>query len=189
MKHVVLFWVFFKVGAFCFGGGMVMLPVIFQSIEEFGIMTVDEFSNLIALSQVTPGPIAVNAATYVGLGYGGLLGGIIATLGVSIPSYLVVIIAMHFLDKWRENQIMQGMISGIRPATVGLIGTAAIFIAETVLIDNGFLFSKLFKNPMKYVNIVPVIMCVITIILTGKMKVNPMIVILIMAVAGGLLCG
>ncbi|MEG0918993.1 MAG: chromate transporter [Anaerovoracaceae bacterium] len=189
MKYIILFWIFFKVGAFSFGGGLVMLPIIFQNIEDFGIMTVDEFSNLLALSQVTPGAIAVNAATYVGLEYAGLLGGIIATLGVVVPSYLVIIIAMHFLDRYKNSKVTLGMVAGIRPATVGLIGAAAVIISNTVLIKQDIFTINLFQNPLEYVNLIAIILSIITIILTGKFKVNPMIAIVIIGLAGGFLCG
>ena len=82
---VTLFAAFFKIGLFSFGGGMAMLPIIYQSVQQFGFMSSEEFSNLVALSQVTPGPVAVNAATYVGLMYGGLPAAIVATIGICLP--------------------------------------------------------------------------------------------------------
>ena len=87
MIYVTLFAMFFRIGLFSFGGGLAMLPLIFQSVKDFGMMTTSEFSDLVALSQVTPGPIAVNAATYVGFNGAGIPGALAATLGVALPSF------------------------------------------------------------------------------------------------------
>ena len=86
MIYWELFLSFLQIGTFSFGGGLAMLPLIFQSVRDFGMMSPQDFSDLVALSQVTPGPIAVNAATFVGFNYAGLLGAIIATFGVCFPS-------------------------------------------------------------------------------------------------------
>ena len=91
MIYITLFVMFFRIGLFSFGGGLAMLPLIFQSVKDFGMMTASEFSDLVALSQVTPGPIAVNAATYVGFNGAGIPGALAATLGVALPSS----------DRWR----------------------------------------------------------------------------------------
>ncbi|NLD47007.1 MAG: chromate transporter, partial [Clostridiaceae bacterium] len=85
-----LFWSFFKIGAFSFGGGNAMIASIQQELEANGWMSASEFGDIIAISQITPGPIAVNAATYVGVKTGGIPGSIAATLGVSIPSYILI---------------------------------------------------------------------------------------------------
>ena len=90
MIYVTLFVMFFRIGLFSFGGGLAMLPLIFQSVKDFGMMTASEFSDLVALSQVTPGPIAVNAATYVGFNGAGIPGALAATLGVALPSFIPV---------------------------------------------------------------------------------------------------
>ena len=95
MIYLYLFTVFFRIGIFSFGGGLAMLPLIFQSVQSFGIMSAHEFSNLVALSQVTPGPIAVNAATYVGFNYAGIPGAAVATLGVCVPSFILVLIVLN----------------------------------------------------------------------------------------------
>ena len=91
MIYVTLFVMFFRIGLFSFGGGLAMLPLIFQSVKDFGMMTASEFSDLVALSQVTPGPIAVNAATYVGFNGAGIPGALAATLGVALPSFILIL--------------------------------------------------------------------------------------------------
>ncbi|MEG0156706.1 MAG: chromate transporter, partial [Anaerovoracaceae bacterium] len=104
MSYVYLFTIFFRIGLFGFGGGVAMLPLIFQSVQTFGIMDTEEFSNLVALSQVTPGPIAVNAATYVGQAYAGFWGAAVATISVALPSFIIILVVMKFLEKYKESK-------------------------------------------------------------------------------------
>ena len=92
-----LFAAFFKIGVFGFGGGIAMLPLIFQTVQSFGLMSADDFADLVAISQVTPGPIAINAATFVGFHYAGIWGSVAATLGVVVPSFAIILIAMRLM--------------------------------------------------------------------------------------------
>lgn len=189
MIFLYLFSMFFRIGIFSFGGGLAMLPLIFQSVQDFGIMTSHEFSNLVALSQVTPGPIAVNAATYVGFNYAGVLGAMTATLGVCLPSFLLILLVMKFMEKFKESKGLEGAFLGIRPVTVGLIGAAAIFVAETSLV-NGTLFSaEIFTSPGTYINVIPCVIFAVTLILAGKFKVSPIKITILMAIVGAVLCG
>lgn len=141
MIYLNLFWIFFKVGIFGFGGGYAILPMIFQEIQVFGIMTADDFSNLVALSQVTPGPIAINAATYVGFKGAGIVGSCIATVAVSLPSFILIMTALMFINRFRENATVQAVLAGIKPATVGLMASAFIFMGETAVLTNMESFS------------------------------------------------
>lgn len=189
MIYLYLFTVFFRIGIFSFGGGLAMLPLIFQSVQSFGIMSAHEFSNLVALSQVTPGPIAVNAATYVGFNYAGLSGAAVATLGVCVPSFILVLLVVKFIEKFNDSMAVKGAFNGIRPVTIGLIGAAAVFVMETVLI-NGKLFSlQLFTEGADYFNCIPIALFGATVILAGAFKVTPVKLMLIMGIAGALLCG
>lgn len=136
MIYIQLFYIFFKVGLFGFGGGYAILSLIYQDIQVFGILTADDFSNLVALSQVTPGPIAINAATFVGMKTAGLLGAIIATTAVSLPSFMLIMLAITFMNRFRENTNVQHVLRGIRPASVGLMASAFIFMTTTALWHN-----------------------------------------------------
>ncbi len=181
-----LLFMFFRIGIFSFGGGYAMLPLIFQSVQEFGIMTSAEFSRLVALSQVTPGPIAVNAATYVGFKYAGALGAFVATLGVILPSFLLILITMHFMKKFRENKALDAVLYGIRPATVGLISSAVIFLAENSIL-NGAVFSiELIENAKEYINVLPTILFIGTIVLAGKFNIGPIKLTLLAGLIGAL---
>lgn len=191
--YVYLMYMFARIGIFSFGGGYAMLPLIFQSVQDFGVMSAQEFSNLVALSQVTPGPVAVNAATYVGFNYAGFLGAAAATFGVALPSFVLVLTAVHFLHKFSESKGIDAVFSGIRPATVGLIASAAVFLAETALINSDE-FSKIiggaltFENLMAGVEWMPAAIFAVTLILAGKFKVSPIKITILMGVIGAFVC-
>lgn len=174
MIYLQLFLVFARIGLFGFGGGMAMLPIIYQGAKEFGFMSADEFSDLVAISQVTPGPIAVNAATYVGFNCAGYGGALAATLGVAIPSFVLVTLAYYFINKFKESKVMEGAFAGIRPVTVGLIASAVIFMGQSA-------FAQM--NP------VAVVIALATVILAGKCKVSPILIVIGAGVIGALLCG
>ena len=182
-----LFFVFFRIGFFCFGGGYAMLPLIYQGIQEFGFMSTDEFARLVALSQVTPGPIAVNAATYVGYQSSGVMGAIFATIGMSLPSIILVVLVMKFLMKFHENKGVKAVFSGIRPATIGLLASAIIFLAEGALYKSGGITAEMLKNPSECFNLIPIIFCVAAAFLNGKFKIGPIKLMLIAGVAGAFL--
>ena len=164
MIYVYLFTMFFRIGAFGFGGGLAMLPLIFQSVQEFGVMSQQDFSDLVALSQVTPGPIAVNAATFVGYNYAGLAGALMATLGVSLPSFIMILIVCRFIERFYDSKGIQGAFFGIRPVTVGLIGAAVIYVSEDVLVKGALIASELFSEGIDYINIIPIIIFAVTIV-------------------------
>ncbi len=179
--------VFFRVGLFSFGGGYAMLPMIYQAIQDFGFMDPDEFARLVALSQVTPGPIAVNAATYVGFQSAGVLGAIFATIGISLPSIILVVLVMRFMMKFNENQGVKAVFSGIRPATIGLLASAIVFLAEGSLYEKGAFSAAMLENPTGYFNILPIIFCLVVAFLNGKFKIGPIKLTLIAGVAGAFL--
>ena len=188
MKSImILFAIFFRIGLFSFGGGNAMLPLIYQSVQDVGIMSGAEFSDLVALSQVTPGPVAVNAATYVGLASGGIPEAVIATIGVCLPCFLIMLIVIKLLDKFRNNEYVEGAFVGIRPATIGLIAAAVVFIAEGVLVK-GPVASTQMLDP-GYYNAVPIILFGASILLISVCKVRPIIVMLIMGFVGALIGG
>jgi Chromate transport protein ChrA len=186
MPFINLFIMFFRIGLFSFGGGYAMLPLIFQGVQEFGIMTKSEFSRLVAISQVTPGPIAVNAATYVGFKYAGFGGAAVATLGVTLPSFVLILIVMHFIKKFEESKALNAVLAGIRPATVGLIASAVIFLAETSIFNGPLLSGGLLANPAEYINILPCILFIVTIVLSGKFNIGPIKLTILAGIVGAL---
>lgn len=189
MIYIYLFTTFFKTGVFGFGGGLAMLPLIFQSVQNFGIMSAEEFSDLVALSQVTPGPMAVNAATFVGFNYAGIPGALVATIGVCLPAFVLMLIVYKFVQKFNDNRIVQGVLHGIRPVTVALIGAAVIFVSEGVIVKGELLSSKFIESGLDYLNLVPIGILFVTIVLVAKFKMKPIRVMVLMAIVGAILCG
>ncbi len=179
MALVNLFLSFFKLGLFGFGGGYAMLPLIFQSVQSFGFMSTTEFSRLVALSQITPGPVAINAATYVGFNYSGIFGAMAATAGVVLPSFVLVTLVARFMDKFQNTGTLNAILQGIRPATVGLIASAVIFIGETTII-NGSLWD------FQGIKVLPLCIFICTILLSGKFKISPIKITVLAGVLGAI---
>ncbi len=188
MNLIALFSVFAKIGLLGFGGGMAIVALIFDSIQQFGTITASQFADMVAIAQVTPGPIAVNTATYVGYEYGGALGAAVATLGVAVPAFVIVSIVARAVEKYKSSHIVKGALSGIRPATVGMIGTALITLAGPAFTGETRIGSSLFEmlagTP---VDIAAVIICIATVLLIGKFKKNPFAVLVAMGCIGALL--
>ncbi|MFQ3619376.1 MAG: chromate transporter [Spirochaetales bacterium] len=135
MMYLELFFVFFKMGLFGFGGGYAMVPLLEREIALHGWMPVREFADIVAISQMTPGPIMVNAATYIGYRAAGVLGSAIATAGVFLPSLILVVLVAHSLRVFKESTVVQGLLKGIRPGTVGLIAGAVVFFSRLSLVQ------------------------------------------------------
>ena len=113
MKYLKLFLTFMKIGFVGFGGGKAILPLIYQGVSKFIYISQSDFADLFGISQATPGPIAINAATFVGYKAGGVAGSLCATLGVVIPSFLLVVLTAGFLKKHRDNPLVEGAFTGI----------------------------------------------------------------------------
>ncbi len=174
MIYLQLFFVFARIGLFGFGGGIAMLPMIYQGAQAFDLMSEEEFSNLVAISHVTPGPIAVNAATYVGYNCAGIGGAIAATIGVALPSFVLVIVVSRFIHRFRKSQLVEGAFAGIRPVTVGLIASAVIFMAQSL---------------GSAVNFVMIGIIVGTVILTSKTRISPIAIVIGAGIIGTLVWG
>ncbi len=166
---------FLKIGVFGFGGGLAIIALIYQEAEKFGISS-DVMAQLVAISQVTPGPMAVNTATYVGFDVAGLPGAVTATLTVGLPGFILVILAVVFIRRFKDSRIMKGILRGIRPAACGLIFAAALIVASGTVISWP-------------VDITAVIIFGAAIFLSLKFKVNPLILMLISGVAGAVIYG
>lgn len=129
MIYWELFFSFAQVGLFCVGGGYASMPLIqAQVIDEHGWLTMNEFVDIFTISQMTPGPIGVNAATFVGNKVAGVLGAIAATLGFVAPSIVIVLALGYFYYKYGEVKAIKGILNGLRPAVVSLIASAGIGI-------------------------------------------------------------
>lgn len=179
---LALFIIFFKVGLLGFGGGYAILPMIYQDVQAFGLMSADDFSNLVALSQVTPGPIAINAATYVGYRTFGMAGACLATFAVSLPSFMLILIAMMFLEKFKNNKVVQAVLFGVKPATVGLMASAFAFMLQTaIMIDPDLSWSSLPDGNLNYLALT---IMVIIFVLVRYTKIGAIKLTLLGAVLG-----
>ena len=121
MIYLQLFWEFFKTGLFALGGGMATVPFLFDIGARTGWFTASELADMIAISESTPGPIGVNMATYVGFRSAGVLGGIVATIGLVTPSVIIILIVAKILSRFRNNPIVDTVFKYLRPAVIGLI--------------------------------------------------------------------
>lgn len=135
-----LIWAYLKIGIFGFGGGYAMLSLVQKSVVEPGWISDQMFTDIVAISQMTPGPIGINSATYIGYVapstvnpelsgfFWGILGSVLCTLAVTIPSFILVLNAAHFIRKHSESGVIKAIFSGLRPVVVGLIASAAIML-------------------------------------------------------------
>lgn len=131
-----LFISFLKIGAFSFGGGYAMLPLIEEEIiQVHGWLSPTEFIDVLAVSEMTPGPIAINSATFLGYKVGGVWGSIISTIAVVLPSFIVMSIIFHFIARFKDTPYVEWVFSGIRPVVLGLIAAAAVTVGKNAFID------------------------------------------------------
>lgn len=127
MIYLELFWSFFQVGLLSIGGGYAAMPLIeHQVVELHPWLTMTQFSDIITISQMTPGPIAINSATFVGIQIGGIPGALIATLGCIIPSCIIVMLLAFLYYRYRELTMVQGVLTGLRPAVVAMIAGTGV---------------------------------------------------------------
>lgn len=127
-----LFATFFRIGMFSFGGGYAMLPLISREIvDRWHWLTPEQFIDVVAVSGVTPGPIAINAATFVGKKVAGIAGSAAATLGVVAPSFIIMLILAWLMKRYAKLPVIQNMFKGIRPVVVALIASAALFMVNS----------------------------------------------------------
>lgn len=133
MICLTLFLEFFKIGLFCFGGAFGMIPLIEETVLRYGWLSQSQFYDFVGVCESTPGPIAVNMATYVGSTQGGLLGSIAATAGVVLPSFLIILLIASVLKNFTDNRYFKGFLKGVKPVIIGLIlSTGTILLARCV---------------------------------------------------------
>ena len=136
MIFIELFFTFFKIGLFTVGGGYAMLPLIRTEVLGKGWLTAEEIVNFIAVSESTPGPCAVNIATYIGSVRGGAAGAACATLGVVLPSFLIILAIARCYKKFKSSKIVAGLMSGLKPAVIGLIAAAVLTVGKAVFLNS-----------------------------------------------------
>ena len=190
MIFLKLFYTFFKIGLFGFGGGYAMLSLIQgEVVTRYAWLSSQEFTDIVAISQMTPGPIGINTATYVGYtaiqnaGFSGLafgiLGSLTATFAVVLPSFILMLLISKFFLKYQKRPGIEAVFKGLRPAVVGLLASAAL------LLMNKENFGDF--NSDRYTFIISILIFIIVFIATHTYKVNPITMIIIAGIAGFLL--
>ncbi len=183
MIYLKLIWSYLKIGLFGFGGGYAMLSLIEREIVGPGWITEKMFTDIVAISQMTPGPIGINSATYIGFaaplhaGYDnmlwGLLGSVICTLVVVLPSFLLVAYTSHFIKRHKESVVVRGIFMGLRPVVIGLIASAAL------LLMNGANFGT---ETIEI--IISVIIALAALAMVLFTRIHPILVIILSGLAG-----
>ena len=135
MIYLRLFFEFCKVGLFSVGGGLATIPFLTDLGRRTGWFTQAQLADMIAVSESTPGPMGVNMATYVGFTTGGVPGAVVATLGLIFPSIIIILIIARFLKKFRENQLVENVFYGLRPASIAMISAAGLNVAKIALVN------------------------------------------------------
>ena len=125
-----LFFAFFKVGLFAIGGGLATLPFLYELTKKYDWITVSDISNLVAISESTPGPLGINMATYVGFLQSGVAGAVTASLGLVVPSIIIIVVIAKFLSKFRDSKIVKDVFYGLRAASTALIAVAGLGVAR-----------------------------------------------------------
>lgn len=133
---LLVFWEFFKIGLFAVGGGPATLPYLMELSDKFGWFTMEELTNMIAVSESTPGPLGINMSTYVGCQTLGPWGGVVATMGLVTPSIIIICLIAAFFTKFNSNKIVQSAFSAIRPAVAAIIAVAVAGICRVTLFSN-----------------------------------------------------
>lgn len=175
-----LFWSFFQVGLFSIGGGYAALPLIQnQVVVNHAWLNMSEFTDIITISQMTPGPIAINSATFVGTRIAGIGGAIVATLGCVLPSFIIVLLLAMLYKKYKNIKYVQGVLKSLQPAVVGLIASAGIVIVQNALFGG---------NAISFMSIDFLALALIAVCITvlRKTKFDPIFVMIGAGVIGGL---
>lgn len=178
MIYLILCLEFFKTGLFSIGGGLATIPFLRELGEKYGWFSAENLADMIAVAESTPGPIGVNVATYAGYNAGGILGAVLATLSLVLPSVIVIGIVFKCLDKFKNSFVVESAMYGLRSATVGLI-SAAIFSVLLLSLFNGA------TPQFNTLNIAATALFAVSIVMTALLKkVHPIVIILFGAVAG-----
>lgn len=184
MIYVYLFYTFFKIGLFGFGGGYAMITMIqAEVVTHYHWLTMQQFTDIVAISQMTPGPIGINSATYVGYTASGdtVLGSLIATFALLLPSFLLMFFLTRLIMRHKENTLIIDLFQGLRPAIVGLLGAAVLLLLN----------AENFSTPIEHLPhfLISIFIFIAAFIVTKWFKVSPILVIILCGLSGYLIYG
>ncbi len=178
MIYLQLFLSFLQIGCFSFGGGYAAMPLIQeQVVAQHSWLTMESFSNLVTIAEMTPGPIAVNAATFVGTQIAGIPGAIIATLGCILPSCIFVTVLAYIYTKYRNLSVLQGTLASLRPAVVAMIAKAGVSILISAFFVNGIL-----SLSPENISFRMIFYFAAALVMLRKFKMNPILVMVLCGV-------
>lgn len=196
--YLKLIWAYLKIGIFGFGGGYAMLSLVEKAVVDPGWISETMFTDIVAISQMTPGPIGINSATYIGYvaphsvdpalqgPVWGVIGSVLATLAVTVPSFILVLTSSHFIRRHQESGVIKSIFSGLRPVIVGLIASAAILLMNASNFNPNGINWQLWTN---------IAFCVVAFLLayfpikigSKKIKCHPILIIIFAGLAGFLI--
>ena len=175
---ILIFIEFFKTGLFSIGGGLATLPFLFEMSAKYGWFSTQQLTNMIAISESTPGPIGVNIATYVGYSIYGVPGGISATLSLALPSIIVILIIAGFLQKFKDNKIVKNVFYGLRAAVVGMLAVSIFTVVKTTFLVPDVALS------LEAIQWIKIAVFAVIFFLVMKFKKHPILYIALGAVSG-----
>ena len=185
MIYLQLFWEFLKIGLFAVGGGMATLPFLQDLSEKTGWYSQSLITDMIAISESTPGPIGINMATYVGCNVAGFLGGVVATMGEILPAIVIVVTVSRYLEKFRGSKLVDAAFYGLRPAVTGLIAAAGISVVQVAMFH--FDLYRQTGVLMDAFDLKKIVFFVVAFAAIKKFKLHPVVYIACAAVVGILL--
>ena len=185
MIYLQLFWEFLKIGLFAVGGGMATLPFLQDLAEKTGWYSQSLITDMIAISESTPGPIGINMATYVGCNVAGFLGGVVATMGEILPVIVIVVTVSRYLEKFRGSKLVDAAFYGLRPAVTGLIAAAGISVVQVAMFH--FDLYRQTGVLMDAFDLKKIVFFVVAFAAIKKFKLHPVVYIACAAVVGILL--
>lgn len=175
--YLLLYYEFFKIGLFAIGGGYATLPFLYRLSQEYQWFSIKELTDMIAISNMTPGPVGINVATYAGFKTAGLLGSVISTTAIITPAIVIILIIAKTINKYKESKIIQYILSGIRPAACALLAGIAIKLFAENILDG----TKILTNQVDYKAL---ILFIILGLISIKVKKNPLLLILFGGIFG-----
>jgi len=185
MIFLELFLSFFLIGLFTFGGGYAMIPMIEKTVVSKGWISESTLINFIGISESTPGPFAINIATFIGSEVGGVFGSVCATVGVVLPSFIIILIVAKILSKFMSSKYVKGALNGVKPIIIALISSTIILLLVKIIFFNGSSLKEEFNFDIK--SLVLLFDFGFTYFLytkIGKKKISPILIIVFSAVIG-----
>jgi len=180
MGYLILFYEFFKIGLFSVGGGLATLPFLYRLADKYNWFNHQMIGDMIAISESTPGPLGVNMATYTGFQNSGMLGSIVATIGLVLPSVVIIILISKVLDRFRTNEKVEQIFYALRPVVTGMIGAACFTILIGALFPRGIGESGIFAS----LGLKEMVLFIVMLFATKKWERHPIFYIIIGAICG-----